>query len=317
MRKENLKIATLLIGLFISFYSYSQQDAQYTQYMYNMSIINPAYATNQPGNLELGGLYRSQWVGAVGGPTTGTFFLHSPLSKRVEVGTSIIHDEIGGVVKETNFFVDFAYLLKLGVNQHISFGIKAGGNFYATNFDGFVLNDATPDPSFENNVSKIFPNIGVGTFYFSKNYYLGLSMPNLIRSKHLDEKNGIYNIGTEEIHYFLTGGYVFNINDNLKLKPAFMAKSAPSAPASLSITGNVLMYNRVEFGIGYQLEDSFSGLVNFTVTPSLRIGYAYDKTISNLGPFNSGSHEVILLYNFKNKLFKNNENGYDKSPRFF
>lgn len=317
MRKEDFKITTLLFCLLVTFMSFSQQDAQYTQYMYNMSVINPAYATNAPGSIELGGLYRSQWIGVEGSPKTGTFFIHSPLSKKVEIGASIVHDEIGGVAKETNFYADFAYVLQLGVNNHISFGIKAGGTFYATDFDGFVLNDASPDPSFVNNVSKVFPNIGLGTYYFSKNYYFGLSVPNLIRSKHLDEKDGIYNIGSEEFHYFLTGGYVFKINENLKLKPAFMAKTIVNSPVSLSITANTLLYSKFELGVGYQLQDSFSGLVNFAVNQNLRIGYAYDKTISNLGPFNSGSHEVILLYTFTNKLSKNDQDGYDKSPRFF
>lgn len=317
MQKGTNRIAILTYFLLITLVVHSQQDAQYTHYMYNMSVLNPAYATDKPGNIELGGLYRSQWVGLEGAPTTGTFFLHSPLSKNVEMGASIIHDEIGEVVKETNLYIDFAYLLRLGDNQRISFGLKAGGSFYSTNFDGFVLNDTPPDPAFVNNVNKIFPNIGLGTYYFSKNYYLGISMPNMIKSKHLDNKKGVYNIGTEETHYFLTGGYVFTMNENLKFKPAFMAKAVSSAPATISFTANTLLYNRVEFGIGYQLEDSISGLVNFSITPSLRIGYAYDRTISNLGQFNSGSHEIILLFNLKNRLMKDNENGYDKSPRFF
>jgi type IX secretion system PorP/SprF family membrane protein len=88
----------------------AQQDPQYTHYMYNMSVINPAYATDNPGVINLGGLYRAQWVGVEGAPTTGTFFAHTPLSKRVEVGLSFVNDQIGGVVNENNLYADFAYV---------------------------------------------------------------------------------------------------------------------------------------------------------------------------------------------------------------
>lgn len=297
--------------------SFAQQDPQYTQYMYNMSVVNPAYATDEPGKINLGGLYRAQWVGSVGGPTTGTFFIHAPLARRVEGGVSVIHDEIGDVVKETNLFADFAYVLPLGEKTRLSFGLKAGFTFFSTNFNGFTYTDELPDPAFANNLSRAFPNVGVGTFFFGENYYVGLSAPNLLRSTHLEREDGIIANGVEEIHSFFTGGYVFKLSEIVKFKPAFMVKMVPNVPLSTDVTANFLFYDKIEFGAGYRLGDAVSGLVNFRVSPALRIGYAYDYTLSNLGRFNSGSHEVMILFDLFNKNAKGYQKGYDKSPRFF
>ena len=317
MIKKTFKYSFLLLLLLLFVQAKAQQDAQYTQYMYNMSIINPGYATDS-GTMSFGALYRAQWVGSVGGPTTGTFFAHSPLAKNVEAGLSIVHDEIGDVVKESGVFADFAYVLKINETNKISFGLKAGATFFSTNFNGFVYSDNLPDAAFENNLSKTFPNIGVGTFYFGENYYLGLSSPNLLANKHLEREQGVVMNGVETIHYFLTGGYVFNLNDNLKFKPAFMARSASGVPLALDITSNFLINNKVEFGVGYRVGDAVSGLANFRVTRDIRVGYAYDYTLSNLGRFNSGSHEIMILFDIsKNKDDKDDSTGYDKSPRFF
>ena len=290
----------------------AQQDPHYTHYMYNMSVLNPGYATDDQDMINLGGFYRAQWVGSVGGPTTGTLFAHTAFSDRMEGGFSIIHDQIGDVVKETNAFVDFAYVIPMSTTSKLSFGVKAGATFFSTDFNGFVYSDPLPDEAFAENISKTFPNMGIGAFYFGTNYYVGLSIPNLLKSEHLDNNSGISTSGVEEVHYFFTGGYVFNMNENLKLKPAFMSKVVSGAPLSLDLSANLLFNETFEVGIAYRFDDALSALFNFKITNELRIGYAYDYTVNNLGKFNSGSHEIMLLFNI-GKL----GNGYDKSPRFF
>jgi type IX secretion system PorP/SprF family membrane protein len=298
----------------------AQQDPQFTHYMYNMSVINPAYATDNPGVINLGGLYRAQWVGVEGAPTTGTFFAHTPLSKRVEVGLSFVNDQIGGVVNENNLYADFAYVVPVSENTKISFGVKAGATLFSTNFNGFQYSSPLPDAAFQNNISRVFPNVGAGTYLFGSNYYVGLSVPNLLQTKHLERRDGITTTGVESIHFFLTSGYVFtfNGNDNLKVKPAFMAKGVEGAPIALDLTTNILFNNKFEAGVGYRLGDSVSGLASFYVTPTFRIGYAYDYTLTNLRNFNSGSHEVFVLFDLgKSKSSSDKTNGYDKSPRFF
>ena len=308
------------IIIFISFFFYitsisAQQDPEYTHYMYNMSVVNPAYASGMPAMLNLGGLYRTQWVGAVGAPKTFTFFGHTAINDKVEVGLSLISDDIGdGAKKENNVYADFAYVLNLGGQNRLSLGLKAGFSSIQTNFNGFVLQsgDTSTDLAFAEDVNVTKPNIGVGAYFFRNNFYVGLSAPNLLNTKHIEEKSGINAFGSEDIHTFLTAGYVFQINDKVKLKPAFMTKYVTGAPLSIDITANVLYNNKFEFGVAYRIDDAISGLVNINVTPSLRVGYAYDYTLSNLGQFNSGTHEIMLLFDL-DLLGK----GFDKSPRFF
>lgn len=310
---KHLKYKLLGFLLLVGLLGMSQQDPHYTQYMYNMSVINPAYAT-EGNDINLGALYRAQWVGSVGGPTTGTFFAHLPLQEKIQVGLSIINDQIGDVVNETSVYADFAYILKLGNSTKLSLGVKAGASFFSTDFNGFVYSDVLPDPAFANNLSKTFPNIGAGAYLFGDNYYVGFSAPNLLNSKHLERNSGIIANGVEDLHFFLTGGYVFDLNENLKLKPAFMTKAVSGAPLAIDVTANVLFNNVFEVGAGYRLDDAVMGLANFKITPSLRIGYAYDYTLSNLGRFNSGSHEIMILFDI-DRL--GTPKGYDKSPRFF
>jgi len=311
--KKRVSIYPIFLLIIIgSFVVQAQQDPQFTQYMYNMSVLNPAYATSDDTAINLGTLYRTQWVGSVGAPSTGTFFAHSKFTDRLEGGISIVHDQIGEVVKETNAFIDVAYVLPVSNNSKLSFGIKAGASFFSTDFNGFVYSDPLPDPAFAENISRTFPNIGAGVFYFSDKYYLGFSAPNLLQSEHLDDDSGIVTQGSENIHLFLTGGYVFKLKDNLKLKPAFMFRQVAGAPISADLTANVLINDKFEAGVGYRFDDSVSGLFNIRILPNLRLGYAYDYTLSNLGRFNSGSHEIFLLFDIS-KLTR----GFDKSPRFF
>ena len=314
MKKAIQSIITVFIVL-LALPAWAQQDPQFTHYMYNMSGVNPAYATDNAGVMNIGGLYRTQWVGAVGAPKTVSAFVHTPIAKRIEAGFSIVSDEIGGVVKENNLYADVAYVIPVSESAKLSFGVKAGATFFDTNFNGFQYSDTDPDPAFATNINRVFPNVGVGTFFFTDNYYIGFSAPNLLRTKHLERQDAIATIGVDEIHYFLTGGYVFNFDSGFKFKPAFMAKGVSGAPVSFDITANALFDNFFEVGVGYRLDDAVSGLVAFNVSPSLRVGYSYDYTLTNLGEFNSGTHEIFLLFDLN--LSGLSSKGYDKSPRFF
>ena len=310
------RIAALVCLTLLSFQSNAQQDPQFTHYMYNMSVINPGYATATEDILNIGGLYRTQWVGMEGAPKTASFFAHTPISEKIELGISFTNDNIGDVIDENNVYADFAYVLPVGLEAKLSLGLKAGFTFFNANFDGFILNsgNVSTDIAFNETIHKTFPNIGIGAFYFTDNYYLGLSAPNMLTTTHLESENGIKSTGVQDIHYFLTGGYVFDINEDLKFKPAFMAKGVKGAPLAIDITANVLINKKLEAGLGYRLNDAISALVNFRVAPDLRIGYSYDFTTSNLGSFNSGSHEIFILFDVD--LF-GLKGGYDRSPRFF
>jgi len=164
---------------------------------------------------------------------------------------------------------------------------------------------------FSENLNQTYPNFGVGAFYYTDNFYVGLSMPNILESRHFEKKAGIVSKASEKKHYFLTSGYVFDVSQDLKLKPSVMFKAVSGAPLSVDLSFNALVYETVEAGVSWREGDSVSAMFNFLVADNLRVGYAYDYTLTNLGQFNSGSHEVFLLYNLD--LSRGNLN----SPRFF
>jgi type IX secretion system PorP/SprF family membrane protein len=289
--------------------SRAQQDPHYTQYMYNMSVMNPAYAGSKE-SMSGGFLYRKQWVEIEGAPTTGTFFIHSPVGRNVGLGLSVISDKIGPV-EENNFYADFSYTLNLGGEHRLAFGLKGGLTMHKIdfNFISTTLPDVGDGVFGSGNPNNNFLNIGSGVFYYTDKYYVAFSVPNMLKSKYLDFDGRQY--GTEVIHYFLTGGYVFDINPNLKFKPFAMIKSSVNAPTSFDVSTNFMLYDKLELGATYRLEDSFGAMVNFAITPSLRIGYAYDHIISDINVVTPASHEVMLLFdlNFPKKV--------SRSPRYF
>ncbi|MHA6281466.1 PorP/SprF family type IX secretion system membrane protein [Salinimicrobium sp. CAU 1759] len=312
MRNSFIKIFTVACITLFSLKGNAQQDPMYTQYMYNMSVINPAYAIDDLGMLNVGGIYRNQWAGIEGAPETANFFAKTGLTERLEAGLSIVHDEIGDIVKENNLYADVNYILPVSETSKLSFGVKAGVTFFDADLTRLTTNQGG-DPAMQN-ISEAFPNFGVGAYWFGDNYYVGLSAPNIFTSKHLENETGLARLGEENIHYFLTGGYVFDLNQNLKLKPAFMARAVEGAPLSVDVTANVLLYNRFEAGVAYRFDETISGLVNFRVTPELRIGYAYDYTTGNLSDFNDGTHEIMVLFDLD---LLGLSKGYNVSPRFF
>jgi len=289
----------------------AQQDPQYTQYMYNMNVVNPAYAGSR-GTLSLGLLGRTQWTGIDGAPQTMSFNAHAPLGKKVGMGLSVIADEIGPA-KEQNIFVDFSYTINTSEKGKLAFGLKGGVTLLDVNLLDITLPQTSTgdDPLFNENINTAFPNFGAGAYYYTNKFYVGFSVPNILRATHLDKDN-INTKASEEIHYFLTSGYVFDLSSTLKFKPSVMLKGVTGAPLSIDVNANFLLYDRFELGASYRLDDSISALFNFGVTPDFRIGYAYDYTISNFSnSVTGGSHEIMLLYDidFSKKNLK--------SPRFF
>ena len=284
---------------------FGQQDPHYTQYMYNMNLINPAYAGSNE-SLSIGILARTQWVGLEGAPKTATLTAHTPVGKNVGLGLSVMVDEIGPV-KETNLYTDISYTLQTSDVGKLAFGIKGGLTMQNLGFA--TLTTVAPDVNFTDNLNKNYPNIGIGVFYYTDKFYAGASIPNMIESNHFKKQGGIISKASEKMHYFITSGYVLKLSESFKFKPSFLTKVAVGTPISLDLSTNFLYNNKLELGVSYRINDSFSGLVNFAVNNNLRIGYAYDYTTSNLGEYNSGTHEVVLLYDFKSFKFK--------SPRFF
>lgn len=309
MKAINMKkIVGLVAVVFFTVSIKAQQDPQYTQYMYNMNIVNPAYAGSYDA-LALNFLARTQWVGIDGAPETLTFNIHAPVGKNVGLGFSVISDKIGPLT-EQSIFADFSYTLKMSETANLAFGIKAG--ISNMNAPLSLLETTNPgDQAFANNLNRTLPNFGFGAYYYKEKFYVGLSMPNILKTVHFERSNGAITRATDVVHWFLTSGYVFDISEDVKLKPSTMVKAVPGAPLSIDFSGNVLFSDSFEIGLSYRLDESVSALVNVRAAKNLRIGYAYDYTLTNLGDFNTGSHEIFLLFDFnfvRDKI---------KSPRFF
>jgi len=307
--KINKSVVASLSVILGSLTGFAQQDPHYTQYMYNQSIINPAYAGIND-HLSLGVLYRAQWAGLEGAPSTATAFAHTPVAKNLGVGLSFVNDNIGPVT-ENNVYADISYTIRLGKGHNIALGVKGGMTMQEVGLFSDI-NHTVPDKNdfaFSEDSSESMFNVGAGIFYFTNKYYLGVSVPNFVQNTYIEKNNKKF--GSDVMHTFITGGYVFDINYDWKLKPSTMVKVAQGAPLSADVSLNAMYANKFEVGVSYRLEDSFGAMVNYRVTPKLRVGYAYDHVTSEIKNGASGSHEVFVLFDifYKKKV--------SSSPRYF
>lgn len=289
---SKMKSKIFIIAALCSLSAFAQQEPQYTQYTYNMGVVNPAYMINEPGLVRVGSLYRSQWVGLDGAPRTANVFGNIPLNERVEIGINYVNDQIGDVLTQNYFNANFAYRINVGQATNLSFGLKLGVDNVGLDFAGQGLE---ADQAFQNDQTTSL-DVGAGLFLFHENYYVGLSSPSLIPYEIESGTNSI--LYKKDPTAYLIAGYVFNVTQDVKLKPSAVAKWVSGAPVTYDLSLNALYANRFELGASYRHQDAIAALAGFQVTPDLKLGYAYDFNISDLNAFNNGSHEVVLIYTF-------------------
>lgn len=310
---KNLTLTVLLLMVSIGGLM-AQQDAQYTQYMYNTISVNPAYAGSR-GVLSITGLHRSQWVGLDGAPTTQTLNVHSPVSRRVGLGLSIVNDEIGnGTNQDTYFDATFSYTVPTSDTGKLSFGLKAGGHLLNIDFNQLQNYSNEAGTLGLSNIDKKFsPNFGAGVYYHTNQFYLGLSVPNFLETQHFDTSGTSSSLAQERLNIYLITGYVFDLNPNLKFKPAGLLKAVSGAPLQIDLSANFMLQEKFTLGVAYRWDAALSALVGFQISDQLMLGLAYDKEVTELGntAFNAGSFEAMLRYEFKSK-YKN-----IIAPRFF
>lgn len=305
----------LIFALFLAlpFGMQAQQDPQYTQYMYNTQIFNPAYAGNRE-MLSAGLLYRTQWVGVDGAPKTATFTINSPVGKleNMGLGLSVSHDEIGPST-QTDVAVDYSYSIPLSYNTKLSFGIKAG--FDVLNVDFNKLDIFNPnDPLFQDNIDNRWqPKIGAGVYLNSDKWYIGLSVPNFLETKHFDKSNNsnFQSVAAERMHFYFIGGYVFDLSETIKFKPATMLKAVEGAPLQWDVSANFLFHERITLGAAWRWDAALSAMAGFQVTPGLFIGVGYDYQLTDIEKYSDGSYEIILRFDVINAVEK------ILTPRFF
>lgn len=302
-----MKIKLTFLVLFIINSIYSQQEAQYSQYMYNTISINPAYAGTRD-VFSMMALHRTQWIGFEGAPTTNTFSINTPIpNSNLGIGISAISDRIGPTEQNT-FSADVSYTIRLNEKTKFSFGAKASASFFS--FDQYKV---TPfqanDPKWKTMSSALSPNFGVGLYLHTNQYYLGVSIPNLMETNFYNDNEIAMN--SQRMNYYVIGGYVFDLTDWIKFKPSIVSKIVAGAPVQLDISGNTLFMNKFVLGVAYRWDAAVSALAGFQISDALFMGYGYDFDTTSLSRYNSGTHELFIRYELISK------NDKLVSPRFF
>ena len=304
-----MKNILILVLIFSCILSFSQQDAQFTQYMYNTSNVNPAYAGSR-NVLSIFGLHRTQWVGLDGAPVTNNININTPIGSNIGVGLGIVNDKIG-VSDENNISADFSYTIQALDNYKLAFGLKASANILDVDFSR--LNYKVPDASFDVNVNNKFsPNIGAGLYLYSNNTYIGLSVPNFLETRHYDRTSTINSqrvTAQEKMHYYFIAGHVFDLSESVQFKPSILTKIVQGAPLQIDASANFMINEKFILGAAYRWSAAASLMAGFQINESWLIGYGFDLETTRLKAYNSGSHEIFLRYELpKQKIIH---------PRFF
>lgn len=299
-------ISLLALGCYES--AHAQQDPQYTHYMYNTSMINPAYAGSR-GSLTAIGLYRTQWVGLEGAPKTASFSLNTPLGDSgLGLGVNFNNDKLGAM-NENNIAIDLSYAINLSYEYKLAFGVKGTANLLDVDYSKLTIRHPGDEVAVNNINNKFNPNIGAGVYLYSDRTYLGLSVPMFLETDRYDDNDMVTMV--QRPHFYLMGGHVFDLSHNLKFKPAFLAKAVTGAPLQVDLTANFLLMEKLTLGAAYRWDAAVSALAGFQINENLFIGYSYDAETTKLRHYNSGSHEFILRF----ELFNNK--GRINTPRFF
>ena len=310
MRKTYITIALLLLTLFGL---QAQQDAQYTQYMYNTLAVNPAYAGSR-GVFSAAALYRAQWVGLDGAPNTQTLNFNTPVSERVGIGLSLVNDEIGnGTNQDTYIDAAFSYTIPTSDYGKLSFGLSAGAHVFNVDFNKLQNFEAGGSVTAPPNINRFEPNFGAGIYYHTNRFYAGLSVPNILETEQFSRSSNTALLSEERRNLYLISGYVFDLNYDWKFKPAVLFKAVQGAPLQADLSASFLLRDKFSFGAAYRVSAAFSALFGFQLSDQFLLGLAYDRETTQLGntSFNDGSFELFLRYELKTRYKK------VLTPRFF
>lgn len=312
-QKNKMKYNIILLSLlFNTFVGYSQQDSQYTQYMYNPITINPGY-TGSRDVMSVFVLNRAQWVGLDGAPKTSIVSVSSPIKgSNLGMGISILNDQIGPSDK-SSLETDFSYTIKPNQDLRLSFGLKASLAFF--NVDFSKLDQFNPnDFAFQDNIQNSFsPNIGAGVYLYSDKSYLGISIPRILENKYYNKyaDAGSVTTAVERAHIYLIAGKVFDFQDNIKFKPSILSKAVGGSPLEIDVSANVLFNDVLTLGLAYRWNSAVSALAGFQISDSWFLGYGYDMSSTQISNYSNGTHEIFLRF----ELFRSFSG--IMSPRFF
>jgi type IX secretion system PorP/SprF family membrane protein len=310
----------LILVVTLSYVStYAQQDPQYTMYMFNQLAINPGYAGSRE-CLSATAHYRNQWVGIDGSPKTLSFGIHSPLNnEHVGLGFQVVNDKLG-VSNTTNISGSYAYRIQVSPKGKLALGIQASVTNYTNKLTDAITTAA--DPTFKGNTNLLLPNFGAGLYYSTPKAYIGATIPHLINNN-LQDKNATAlgaNTARQFRHLFITAGLVTKVSEAVKFKPSILMKYAPNSPIETDINASFLFHDALWLGATWRsdvsvlrdkLTESVDFIAMYEINNNLRIGMAYDLTISKLNTYTNGSYELLLGYDFNRKMDKM------LTPRYF
>lgn len=299
MKKFKIHIVILLF-LLVGLNGFSQQDPMYTQYMNNPISINPAFAGSR-GISSLTGVFRKQWVGISGTPTTSSISYNS-LAKKYDfgMGATLLYDVLGPV-SQTGLFVDYAYPIRFENGKVLSLGLKGGFSLLDINTLGLRYNDSGDQQIPMVNESYFLPNFGIGAFYHTNDFYLGLSVPKLIRNSFDKSETEYSYLSREEMHVFLMAGYILELTEDIDFKPSMITRYANGSPLSVELTATFMLSDKIWLGGMYRFGDGLGGLVRWQVNHKIHLGYSYDMSNNALKAYNSGSHEIFIGIDFIDK----------------
>jgi len=304
-------IRLLVVGFFLlTIYGSvtAQQDAHYSMYMFNGLAINPAYAGAKE-QLSLTGLYRHQWAGIEGAPKTVVLSGHNTLlNKKIGLGLSLVNDHIG-VENMFNVSGAFAYRMFLGRGT-LAAGLQATFMHYRARWDKLVYNDISANPNLDNPENLFVPNFGLGLYYNTDRFFAGLSVPHLLNNS-LNEPLSLEaqrEVARQYKHYFASIGYKFPLSDAVDLQPSLLFKYVHRAPLDFDVNALFIIKEALSLGVSFRkgaggpstdrFGDALVFMAQYWITKNLRAGYAYDLTLTELKNYNSGSHEIMIGYDF-------------------
>ncbi len=280
----------------------------YSQYWVNGLAINPAYAGSRESFSNII-LYRNQWMGFEGAPVTQTLSSHAPFKdEKNAVGLFLFHEEIG-VTNYYDIFGNYAFRFQLG-NGRVSLGLRAGATFFQGDYADINANpEGEVNDLLLENESEIFPNAGFGVYYYSENYFVGVSVPKLL-SYEIESSQKKMSVSPNNYDFLVTGGYLFELSDKVKLKPSVLFRYRLENTYQIDGSLNFILYDAIWAGFSYRRDDEWVIMAEYQATEQIRAGVAYDIASGDLSGQHNGSLEVILRYEFKYKFRAT-------SPRYF
>ncbi len=294
----------LLLPLFAS----AQSDQHYTMFMYNKLLYNPAYAGSREVT-SVNAIHRNQWAGIPGAPKTisisadGLAGSYMKPFRKVAVGMSLTNEKMG-VENNTNIRGYYAYRIKLS-HSILSFGLTGGSTFYSARYSDlhpYQQNDQNLTTDIRN---AFLPNFGTGVYWSADKWYVGLSMPSLLENHY--DKNGT-KIARQVRGYYLSAGYVYTMNETIKLKPQVLARYAGNGdyklPFNCDFNVSAMAYDRIMVGVTYRTDKSLAAVAHVQVSRSVNVGYSYDYLMSDIAPYAKGAHEFILGYDISRERLK-------------